>query len=122
DRDVPGRRRARGEEGAEKVAAPGVLRIVLVHRPGGVGELGGDGPGRPQQQRGGEECKGRRAENANGRRHRAPPSAPSRYTRRAVPLNSSRFSSALAPDAVSLSAFHSAAQPIPILSTGKLLS
>ena len=46
----------------------------------------------------------------------------SRYTRRAVPLNMARFSSAEAPAAVSFSAFHRAAQPIPILSTGKLLS
>ena len=38
----------------------------------------------------------------------------SRYTRRAVPLNIARFSSAEAPAAMRLSAFHRAAQPIPI--------
>jgi hypothetical protein len=46
----------------------------------------------------------------------------SRYTRRAVPLNRASFSSAEAPAAMRLNAFHSAAQLIPIFSTGKLLS
>ncbi len=47
---------------------------------------------------------------------------PSRYARRAVPLNSASFSSAEAPAAIRLNAFHSTAQLAPIFSTGKLLS
>ena len=42
--------------------------------------------------------------------------------RRAVPLNMASFSSPDAPAAIRLNAFHSATQPIPIFSTGKLLS
>lgn len=45
-----------------------------------------------------------------------------RYTLRAVPANIAAFSSADAFDAVSFSAFQIGAQPMPILSTGKLLS
>src|SRR5690606_34601755 len=46
----------------------------------------------------------------------------SEYTRRAVPAKSAAFSSGEAPDAIRLKAFHSTTQPVPILSTGKLLS
>ncbi len=45
-----------------------------------------------------------------------------RYTRRAVPANIACFSAAEAPATMRLNAFQSAAQPMPILSTGKLLS
>ena len=45
-----------------------------------------------------------------------------RYTRRAVPLKIAAFSAGDAPAAIRLKAFHNAAYPIPIFSTGKLLS
>src|SRR5437660_8983968 len=46
----------------------------------------------------------------------------SRYARLAVPLKSASLSSAEARAAMRLNAFQSAAYPIPIFSTGKLLS
>ncbi len=62
------------------------------------------------------------AANNGVRRSGAMGSQSSRYTRRAVPLSKAVFSSTDAPEAMRLNAFHSVAQPIPIFSTGKLLS